>query len=277
MLRTRDYSIVTLNGTSIDGSDAYESGCNFVIGGTNLGRGVTFGQLNTFYYTRSSKNPQADTMWQHSRMFGYDRDPGLISLYSSQNLYKLFAEINETNNSIVNQVMSGNPVTIAYPEGLNPTRTNVLDKSVLNILVGGSNHFPVYPENDSVADLNNLLAPFGDQEQASEVNLKLLEQILNHISAEKAFNLTSYQTMIAGARSDDPLAQGRLLVRRDRDITRATRALLSSNDWAETNQYKDQFVLTLYRVLGQKSKGWDGTPVWVPNIKLPMDKNFYII
>ena len=74
-----------------------------------------------------------------------------------------------------------------------------------------------------------------------------------------------------------PATQGRLLVRRDRDITRGTRALLSPNDWAETNQYEDQFVLTLYCVKGQKDKGWEGHPIWVPNIKLPKSKDYYII
>lgn len=61
-----------MNGKTDIDSEQYETGCNFVIGGNTLGRGVTFPGLQTIYYTRTSKNPQADTMWQHSRMFGYD-------------------------------------------------------------------------------------------------------------------------------------------------------------------------------------------------------------
>ena len=52
----------------------YSEGFNILIGGNSLGRGVTFPALQTVYYCRSTKVPQADTMWQHSRMFGYDRD-----------------------------------------------------------------------------------------------------------------------------------------------------------------------------------------------------------
>ena len=72
-----------------------------------MGRGVTFPGLQTIYYTRTSKKPQADTMWQHSRMFGYDRDPGMMMVYIDENLYKLFSDINATNNSIIAQVERG--------------------------------------------------------------------------------------------------------------------------------------------------------------------------
>lgn len=276
-LENREYQIVILNGSSNDDSSDYESGCNFIIGGTNLGRGVTFGHLNTFYYTRTSKNPQADTMWQHSRMFGYDRDPGLISMFISEELYTLFAQINETNNSIISQARQGKKITIAYPDGLKPTRTNVLDKSILNILVGGSNHFPVYPINNTFDDISKRLNRFSDNEGAISVSLKLVEELLAHFDTEETFNIEGYRNIVRSALASNSLATGRILVRRNRDITRATRALLSPNDWAETNKWTDEFVLTLYQVVGQKEKGWDGKPVWVPNIKLPKDKDFYVI
>lgn len=277
MLENREYSIVMLNGTSTDGSEDYAEGCNFVIGGTNLGRGVTFGQLNTFIYTRTSQNPQADTMWQHQRMFGYDRDAGLIAMYSTQELYNLFSEINETNNSIIDQVKRGRGIEIAYPDGLNPTRANVLDKSLLNVVPGGSNRFPVDPVNNTYEQIQSLVAKFGSKDPVQQVSLNFVVQILNHISAEESFNMKGYIRMIEAKLAEDPLAQGGLLVRRDRNISHASRALLAPNDWAETNRLEDEFVLTIYSVLGQKENGWGGNPVWVPNIKLPKTKNFYMI
>ncbi|ETO40045.1 hypothetical protein B808_1051 [Fructilactobacillus florum 8D] len=33
-------------------------------------------------------------------------------------------------------------------------------------------------------------------------------------------------------------------------MTLGNRALLSPNDWKETNQFQDEFVLTLYQVFG---------------------------
>lgn len=46
-------------------------------------------------------------MWRHSRMFGYDRDPGMMMVYIDERLYKLFADINATNNAIISQVEQG--------------------------------------------------------------------------------------------------------------------------------------------------------------------------
>ena len=114
---------IVMNGKSEVKNTDYSEGCNFIIGGNTLGRGVTFPGLQTIYYTRTSKKPQADTMWQHSRMFGYDRDPGLMKVYIDENLYKLFSDINATNNSIIMQVKNGvEDIKVYYPEELNPTR-----------------------------------------------------------------------------------------------------------------------------------------------------------
>lgn len=74
LLETNAVKVIVMNGKNDVDSEEYSSGSNIVVGGNTLGRGVTFPGLHTIYYTRTSKKPQADTMWQHSRMFGYDRD-----------------------------------------------------------------------------------------------------------------------------------------------------------------------------------------------------------
>ena len=86
--------ILVMNADTSISENEYGTGSNIVIGGNVLGRGVTFPKLQTLYYTRTAKKPQADTMWQHSRMFGYDRDPGLMEVYLTQSLYKIFSDIN---------------------------------------------------------------------------------------------------------------------------------------------------------------------------------------
>lgn len=55
--------VLVMNGKTEVDSKEYSSGSNIVIGGNTLGRGVTFPSLHTIYYTRTSKKPQADTMW----------------------------------------------------------------------------------------------------------------------------------------------------------------------------------------------------------------------
>ena len=60
--------ILVMNGRNAVSADEYSTGSNIVIGGNTLGRGVTFPALHTIYYTRTSKKPQADTMWQHASL-----------------------------------------------------------------------------------------------------------------------------------------------------------------------------------------------------------------
>lgn len=279
MLEKHDYNIVVLNSTSSDNSSECKKGCNFIIGGNSLGRGVTFDQLNTFYYTRSTKTPQADTMWQQSRIFGYDRDKGMISLFITKELYNLFVQINYTNDEIIKQIEIRKRPSISYPEGLRPTRMNVLDKSLLNILVGGSSYFPANPVNNTFAEITDMLKNFKDDEEPVQVPMKLLIEILNHFETDRNFDIKGYKAMMQTQLNKDPLAKGMIMARRNRNISYGKRALLSPNDWQTAKAFKKYFVLTLYQINGHDPKlNWpDKKDLWVPNIKLPGLKNFYVI
>lgn len=266
--------ILVMNGKNDIESSEYSSGCNFVIGGNTLGRGVTFPGLQTIYYTRTSKKPQADTMWQHSRMFGYDRDPGMMMIYIDEKLYKLFSDINATNNSIIAQIERGlQEIKIYYPNGLNPTRKNVLDNDHVEILSGGTNYYPSYPDNDSIKDISNLLEKFAESEPYYQVNLRLIKELLSHIIPSPDFKLKAFQSVLDTIISDQPTGQGILIVRRNRDVAQGTGALLSPNDWQLGNSFTNSVVLTIYQVTG--NKGWGGQQLWVPNIKLPNDVMYY--
>ena len=266
--------ILVMNGKNDIESSEYSSGCNFVIGGNTLGRGVTFPGLQTIYYTRTSKKPQADTMWQHSRMFGYDRDPGMMMIYIDEKLYKLFSDINATNNSIIAQIERGlQEIKIYYPNGLNPTRKNVLDNDHVEILSGGTNYYPSYPDNDSIEDISNLLEKFAESEPYYQVNLRLIKELLSHIIPSPDFKLKAFQSVLDTIISDQPTGQGILIVRRNRDVAQGTGALLSPNDWQLGNSFTNSVVLTMYQVTG--NKGWGGQQLWVPNIKLPNDVMYY--
>lgn len=274
LISNQEYKILIMNGKNEVESSEYETGCNFVIGGNTLGRGVTFPGLQTIYYTRSSKKPQADTMWQHSRMFGYDRDPGMMMIFIDEHLYKLFADINATNNSIIAQVERGiEDVKVYYPEGVNPTRKNVLDNDKVEILSGGTNYYPYYPDNDTIESLSELLAGFSEDEQYYQVNLRLIKELLTHIIPSEDFNLKAFQSVLDTILADKPTGQGILIVRRNRNVAQGTGALLSPNDWKLGGTFTDKVVLTMYQVTGEK--GWGNRHLWIPNIKLPHDIMYY--
>lgn len=268
------FKVLIMNGKNeVDSSD-YETGCNFVIGGNTLGRGVTFPGLQTIYYTRTSKKPQADTMWQHSRMFGYDRDPGMMKVYIDEKLYKLFADINATNNSIIAQIESGiQDVKIYYPEGLNPTQKNVLDNNHVEIMTGGTNYYPFNPDNDSIEEISKLLHVFSENEPYYQVSLRLVKEILSHIVPSPDFKLSAFCSILDTIMSEHPTEQAILIVRRERNVSQGTGALLSPNDWQLGKSFSKNVVLTMYQVTGEK--GWNRKNLWVPNIKLPSNTMYY--
>lgn len=263
-----------MNGKNDIENSEYVIGCNFIIGGNTLCRGVTFPGLQTIYYTRTSKKPQADTMWQHSRMFGYDRDAGMMKIFIDEHLYKLFADINATNNSIIAQIERGiGDVKIYYPNGLNPTRKNVLDNDHVEIISGGTNYYPFNPKNDSIEVISDLLKDFSNDEPYYQVNLRFIKELLMHIIPSPDFKLTAFQSVVDTILFETPAGQGILIIRRERNVAQGTGALLSPNDWQLGGTFLDKVVLTMYQVIG--TKGWGGQPIWVPNIKLPHDTMYY--
>ena len=274
MILNNEIGIYIMNGKNDVDSSKYASGSNIVIGGNTLGRGVTFPGLQTIYYTRSSKKPQADTMWQHSRMFGYDRDAGMMSVYIDERLYKLFSDINATNNSIIAQIERGiEDVKIYYPEGLNPTRKNVLDNKHVEIISGGTNYYPFNPDNDSIESISDLVKQFDSKEPYYQVSLRFIKELLMHIIPSSDFKLSAFISVLNTMLSDTPTGQGILIVRRERDIAQGTGALISPNDWKLGNSFTDKTVLTMYQVTG--TKGWHGRKLWIPNIKLPNKIMYY--
>lgn len=274
LLESEQIKVMIMNGKTDISSDEYAKGSNIIVGGNTLGRGVTFPGLQTIYYTRTSKKPQADTMWQHSRMFGYDRDPGMMRVFIDEPLYKLFSDINATNNSIIAQIEDGTEkIKIYYPEGLSPTRANVLDNKKVFTLSGGTNYYPFDPDNDSIEALDELLKVFEDTTPTYQVSLRLMKEIFKHITSAEDFKVDSVTSILDTILAEKPTSQGMLIVRRNRDVAKGTGALLSPNDWNLGASVTDKVVLTMYKMTGRK--GWNGRQLWVPNIKFPQGIIYY--
>jgi hypothetical protein len=256
----------------------YEIGLNIIVGGNSLGRGVTFPGLNTVYYCRKAKSPQADTFWQHCRIFGYDRDKDLTRVFIPAVLFKLFAELNSGNRSLIAQINKNNldDIHLLYTGKTKPTRNNVIDQENYQIITGGTNYFPLYPVNDSTELIDELLEQF-DEIDTYPANLNYFINILEKINSEEEteWNTKTYIDCIKAFAADKPGEQGVLIVRRNRDIAKSTGTLLSPNDRNLGAKYDDQIVLTLYRIIGSKSKGWSDKPIWIPNIKFPTAFNFF--
>src|SRR6185436_19707611 len=88
-------TVKLVNGET-DEDVAVESPYNLFVGGNKLGRGVTIKNLLVSYYGRNPQRPQADTVLQHARMYGYRRkDIGLLRLFLPPELHTVFKAIHK--------------------------------------------------------------------------------------------------------------------------------------------------------------------------------------
>ena len=82
---------------------------NIFVGGNILDRGITIPHLIAFYYGRNPKTMQADTVLQHSRMYGNRdrRDLAVTRFYTSRDVYDRLYTINEFENALRDAFASG--------------------------------------------------------------------------------------------------------------------------------------------------------------------------
>lgn len=276
--------VIPLNSKSticrdVDNPDALDlsKGYNIIVGGNTLGRGLTFPNLQTVYYCRTSKTPQADTFWQHSRIFGYDREKELVRIFIPRRLHGLFVALNEANDILIKQIENGlDDIQLLYPEGVLPTRKNVLDNKYLNMIVGGVNMFASYPTSVHTQEINELIE-YAAGSEFVDVTADELISILELIVLENSsdFDTNKYASCIKALREKRPSVKCRLIVRIDRDISKGTGTMLSPTDRLLGDKFNDDIVLTMYRLVGCVDKGWEGKPLWMPNIKFPDGICFY--
>jgi len=82
---------------------------NIFVGGNILDRGITIPNLISFYYGRNPRTMQADTVLQHSRMYGNrDRnDLAVTRLYTSRAVFDRLYTINSFENALRNAFETG--------------------------------------------------------------------------------------------------------------------------------------------------------------------------
>jgi hypothetical protein len=82
---------------------------NIFVGGNILDRGITIPNLIAFYYGRNPRTMQADTVLQHSRMYGSRdlRDLAVTRFYASRAVYDRLYTINAFENALREAFESG--------------------------------------------------------------------------------------------------------------------------------------------------------------------------
>ncbi|HFA7809854.1 TPA: DEAD/DEAH box helicase [Neisseria gonorrhoeae] len=274
LLENKQISTLVVNSQTETDFDL-EKGFNIIIGGNVIGRGLTIPKLQTVYYSRTAKKPNADTFWQHSRIFGYDRDKSLLRLYIPFDVYYFFVQLNQANNLIIGQAKnSGGNIQVIYPKNINPTRKNILKFDSINQIVGGVNYFPLHPNEDNLSEINKILPSILKDEIQSDlyqIDIEDLFLVLDKLGryVPDDWNKEKFIAGVEALKAQRPSFKTYVLIKTGRKLSRATGTMLSEDDRKLGEKYPNDLFLTLYQVVGNKDKGWQGKDFWLPNIKLP--------
>ncbi|MDR2773057.1 MAG: Z1 domain-containing protein [Elusimicrobiota bacterium] len=280
MLHQREINKLILNSKSNATIDV-ETGYNIVVGGNILGRGITFPNLQTIYYSRTAKTPQADTYWQHCRMFGYDRDRGLMRLFMPFSIFKMFQELNESQKVLTKQIVKHGidgvgGIPLVYASGIKPTRKTVVDSRCLEQIVGGINYFAAYPVNRTLEELNTLLLPRNGK-GIRNCSIEFILEVLSHLSSDEKNDWSSkkFINAVKVIAAKNNIKQAKIMVSIGHKITKGTGTMLSSSDRKTVEKLKENLVLVMYRLTGEEKLKWSGIPIWMPNIKFPEGFTFF--
>lgn len=264
----------------------YSSPFNILIGGNKLGRGVTVKRLLVTYYGRSSQAPKVDTILQHARMYGYrERDLGVLRFFTSYSIAEIFTEayLSEKRlRTVINKADSSDLQALVLSRTkhslLRPTRSNVIYLDSVLFYMSGKRYFPRNPLVSNVGLLDHLLEDYKDEQGLEMITIQRLIEIVN---------LTKSKNIEGGSWDDEAILaclknmkemynnRGYIAVRRNRDIKKNARTMLSSDDNLLFNP--DGPTLIMYKYTGSANKGWsDDKPLWVPNLRFP-DGNTYFM
>lgn len=275
-------AVKAVNGES-DEDVAVQSPYNLFVGGNKLGRGVTIKNLLVSYYGRNPRVPQADTVLQHARMFGYRRkDIGLLRLYLPPQLLSVFRAIHKMEVGLRN-LISTKPAEEfrgVFLEGsIRATRRNVLAPGALGVYSASSNYNPAgvlfSPSvQKNMVILDELLAKVVSQTSV-RMSISELIKILRLVSpdqsvSEHIWNHDAIEQSVTQYSKVMKKDYGFVYVDRNRDISAPrgeTRGLLSGGEVDRVP--RDELALFMLRMKPNS----EGCFAWWPQVRLP-DGNY---
>ncbi|KIH82672.1 Z1 domain-containing protein [Pseudomonas batumici] len=140
---------------------------NIFIGGSILDRGITVPNLLAFYYGRNPKRMQADTVLQHSRMYGArpQADLAVTRFYTSRGVYSRLVQIHSLETALRE----------AFEDGSHDQGVVFIQNDARNGIV------PCAPSKISLSDVvavkpNEILTPTGFNTVASTYLKKLVKE-----------------------------------------------------------------------------------------------------
>ncbi|MCC7168742.1 MAG: hypothetical protein IT565_14345, partial [Rhodospirillales bacterium] len=271
-------AVKLVNGET-DEDVAVESPYNLFVGGNKLGRGVTIKNLLVSYYGRNPRNPQADTVLQHARMYGYrKKDIGLLRLFLPPELLSVFRAITVMEKKLRELIAEepGEEFRGIYVDGsVRATRKAVLAPGAVGIYSAGAIYNPAQVVRSSsmaksTEKIDRLVEGIPNKNYAA-ISVSTVDEILRLVSPDESASehVWDSEAVRLSIRQLAELLEHEevyVFVDRDRNLRenrRETAGILSGGEAQLVPQ--DRVTLFLLRV---KSQG-NETPVWWPQVRFP--------
>jgi hypothetical protein len=271
-------SVKLVNGET-DEDVAVRSPYNLFVGGNKLGRGVTIKNLLVSYYGRHPKKPQADTVLQHARMYGYRRaDIGLLRLFLPNELHTVFRAIHKMERGLRDLIAQDPSEEFrgVYVEGaLSPTRSTVLAPGAVGVYSGGGIYNPAQVMRDASVEistdrLDELLSEVGNK-QYQEMSLKEMQRLIeltmpDQRESERVWDPAAVAGSIAQFATLHEQRDGYVYVDRDRGLQQRRRETAGILDGGEDGRVPgDRLTLFFLRMRAEDGK----SAAWWPQIRFP--------
>ncbi len=271
-------TVKLVNGET-DEDVAVKSPYNLFVGGNKLGRGVTIKNLLVSYYGRNPKRPQADTVLQHARMYGYRRsDIGLLRLFLPQELHVVFKAIHKMEIGLRDLIAQapGEEFRGVYIEGdVKATRGNILAPGSIGIYSGGSIYNPSQVLRDETVDnstvqIDELVADVANK-TAMEWRIDDLRKVVeltipDQRQSERVWNALAVAESISQWAKLHGQETGYLYIDRGRGLKENRRETQGILEGGETGKVpEDKITLFLLRTIAAKNDH----AAWWPQIRFP--------
>lgn len=276
---------------------------NVFIGGQIIDRGITVPNLIGFYYGRSPKRMQQDTVLQHSRMYGARprADLAVTRFYTTASNHEALRSIHEFDSALRYAFETGaqdRGVAFVLKDEANrviPCAPNKILVSEVHALRPGGRWLPVGFQSRAkthieltVGAIDQLIPKDSkDTRTPVKVSLELALQIIEHIESTLEFKESGYgfdwnafkAAIEYYSRIVAPAVDAGycfVLAATDRSVTRI-REEGRFLDAPDTKQQREDAavagvqlpVLVLLRQNGEREKGWGGYPFWWPVLFAP--------
>lgn len=112
---------------------------------------------------------------------------------------------------------------------IKPTRSSVVDNRFVNIISGGVNYFPALPYEGNVEAIDEILAQYDDSSDFVTVAYNDILEIMSHLGSVDITDWSGekYTNCVAALSTKRPKTTCKLIIRKDRDISKGTGTLSS--------------------------------------------------